>query len=55
MWVDITEQSVAEARRLGLKVGAWTVNDTDRMRRLSLLGIDAIYTDRPDLLMALNS
>ncbi len=53
MWVDINEESIAEARHLGLKLGTWTVNDPDRMRSLSSLPIDAIYTDRPDLLSAL--
>lgn len=54
MWVDINEESVADARRLGLKIGTWTVNDPDEMKFLIGLGIDAIYTDRPDLLMALS-
>lgn len=53
MWVDIDEDSVAEARRLGLKVGTWTINDPGKMRSLSSLLIDAIYTDRPDLLSAI--
>ncbi len=52
MWVDLSEETVGEARRLGLKLGTWTVNDPGRMRRLSSLGLDAIYTDRPDLLAA---
>jgi glycerophosphoryl diester phosphodiesterase len=40
---------VAAARRAGLRVGAWTVNEEDDMRRLAALGIDIITTDRPDL------
>ena len=35
----------------GLKVGAWTVNRRDDMQRLT--GLDAICTDRPDLLAEL--
>ena len=54
MWVDINEDSVSEARRLGLNVGTWTVNDPEEMKFLAGMGVDAIYTDRPDLLMALN-
>lgn len=50
MWVDVSEQSVAEARSLGLKLGAWTVNDPNEMRWLVSLGIDAVCTDRPDLM-----
>ncbi|MBV9990513.1 MAG: hypothetical protein JOZ72_04395 [Alphaproteobacteria bacterium] len=47
---DIDAASVAEARALGLKVGAWTVDEPADMRRLADLGLDAICTDRPDLL-----
>jgi glycerophosphoryl diester phosphodiesterase len=47
---DATAERVAEARALGLKVGAWTVNEPEEMGRLIALGLDAICTDRPDLL-----
>jgi len=40
-----------DARRLGLKVGAWTVNEMADMR--GLYALDAICTDRPDLLKGL--
>jgi len=50
MWVDLNEETVGEARRLGLKLGTWTVNEPDSMRRMACLGLDAIYTDRPDIL-----
>ncbi len=46
---DIDPRSVAEARGLGLKLGAWTVDEPADMRRLIALGLDAICTDRPDL------
>ena len=52
MWVDITLENVAEARDLGLKLATWTVNDPAEMLRLAGFGLDAIYTDRPDLMMA---
>lgn len=45
---DATPENVAYARSLGLKVGAWTVNDLAAMRRL--MDLDAICTDRPDIL-----
>jgi glycerophosphoryl diester phosphodiesterase len=48
---DATPDNVAHARTRGLKVGAWTVNDPADMCRL--MGLDAICTDRPDLLAAL--
>jgi glycerophosphoryl diester phosphodiesterase len=50
---DATPVNVAYARQRGLKVGAWTVNDPADMRRL--IDLDAICTDRPDLLMNLPS
>lgn len=53
-YTDISETSVSEARALGLKTGAWTVNDPAEMRRLCALGIDAICSDRPDLFGAYN-
>jgi glycerophosphoryl diester phosphodiesterase len=52
-WADATEEAVREARTFGLKVGAWTVDGPSTMRRLVALGLDAICTDRPDLLAAL--
>ena len=39
-----------EARRLGLKVLPWTVNDPAQMTRLVEWGVDGLITDRPDLL-----
>jgi glycerophosphoryl diester phosphodiesterase len=45
---DINPQSVAEARALGLKIGAWTVDEQGDMKRM--LDLDALCTDRPDVL-----
>jgi glycerophosphoryl diester phosphodiesterase len=50
---DATPENVAYARVRGLKIGAWTVNDPADMRRLQ--NLDAICTDRPDILMGLLS
>lgn len=50
---DATAERVAEARVLDLRVGAWTVNEPEEMRRLIALGVDAICTDRPDILAGL--
>ena len=41
------------ARSLGLKTTVYTVNDERRMRELLELGVDGIFTDRPELLLAL--
>jgi len=50
-FADATPDNVAYARSLGLKVGAWTVNDPAEMQ--ALMSLDAICTDRPDLLTKL--
>lgn len=52
-FADTTPDHVAYARGKGLKVGAWTVNELADMRRL--MDLDAICTDRPDLLKGLIS
>jgi glycerophosphoryl diester phosphodiesterase len=46
----LTGRGLARARRLGLKTTVYTVNDPARMRRLAALGVDGIFSDRPDLL-----
>ena len=48
---DASPQSVDYARSKGLKVGAWTVNSVGDMERLK--DLDALCTDRPDLLASL--
>jgi glycerophosphoryl diester phosphodiesterase len=50
MFRDATAEGIAEAHALGLKVGAWTVDEPAEMRRLIDRGLDALCTDRPDLL-----
>ena len=47
---NVTAEHVAYARELGLRVGAWTVNEPAEMKRLLALELDAICTDRPDVL-----
>lgn len=47
---DINPVRVNFARALGLKVGAWTVDDPSAMKRMAGIGVDAICTDRPDIL-----
>jgi len=43
---------VASAHRAGLAVQAWTVDTEEDARRLIGWGIDAIITDRPDLVVS---
>ncbi len=47
--VDLTEDNLAEAHALGLRVIPWTVNRPDDMRRLLCWGVDGLISDRPDL------
>ena len=48
----VTERGLARARALGLATTVYTVNEPARMRELVALGVDGIFTDRPDLLRA---
>jgi glycerophosphoryl diester phosphodiesterase len=50
MFRDATAEAVSEAHALGLKVGAWTVNEPAAMRRLIAAGVEALCTDCPDAL-----
>jgi glycerophosphoryl diester phosphodiesterase len=51
MYRDATDEAVMQARALGLKVGAWTVDEPADLRALT--GLDALCTDRPDLLQGI--
>jgi glycerophosphoryl diester phosphodiesterase len=51
-WRDLDDTALAEAKRLGLRVVVWTVNDSDAMRALLRRGVDGIITDYPDRLRA---
>jgi glycerophosphoryl diester phosphodiesterase len=44
-------RALAAARALGLAVTVYTVNDERRLRQLAALGVDGVFTDRPDLLL----
>lgn len=46
----VTRRFVEEAHRRNIPVHVWVVDDPDEMRRLLALGVDAIQSDRPDLL-----
>jgi glycerophosphoryl diester phosphodiesterase len=47
---NLSADSVAESRALGLKVIPWTVNERPEMERLIDLGVDGIISDYPDRL-----
>ena len=46
-----TDKFITEAHERGFRVNAWTVNDPVRMAELTNDGVDAIVTDRPDLVL----
>jgi glycerophosphoryl diester phosphodiesterase len=48
----VTSRGLAAARRLGLETTVYTVNDAARMQELAALGVSGIFTDRPDLALA---
>lgn len=48
----VTRRGLAKAARLGLARTVYTVNDPRRMTELARLGVDGIFSDRPDLLRA---
>lgn len=48
----LTRRGLAKARALGLATTVYTVNDPVRMQELAALGVDGIFSDRPDLLRA---
>jgi len=47
----IDESFLRSAKKKGLGVHVWTINDENEMRRLIRLGVDGIVTDKPDLLI----
>ena len=46
---QVSPASLGNARRAGLAVIPWTINDPDEMQLLLDLGVDGLITDRPDL------
>jgi glycerophosphoryl diester phosphodiesterase len=46
----VDRRLIATARRRGIEVHVWTINDAEQMRQLIDLGVDGIMTDRPEVL-----
>jgi len=47
--IDVTPQQVQRVHRLNRRIHVWTVNAVEDMRRLFHWGVDAIFTDDPQL------
>lgn len=52
---DLTPTLLQDAQDTGLLVIPWTINDVDVMLQWIELGVDGIITDRPDILLSLES
>lgn len=50
---NLTPESLAEARRMGLLVSVWTPDTPDDLKKMIEMKVDAITTNRPDVLMRL--
>ena len=48
-WSDVSPEQVQRLHRLKGRVHVWTVNKAEDMRRLFHWGVDAIFTDDPQL------
>ena len=48
----VTRRGLVAAASLGLRTTVYTANEPERMRELAELGVDGIFSDRPDLLRA---
>ncbi len=51
----VSPHFIAHARRAGLPVKVWTIDETADIRRLIAWGVDGIITDRPDRAVAVIS
>ena len=52
---DVTPQQVQRVHRLNRRIHVWTVNAAEDMRRLFHWGVDAIFTDDPQLAVQVRS
>ena len=50
---NLTPETLAEARQLGLLVSVWTPDSPDDLKKMIEMKVDAITTNRPDVLKRL--
>ena len=51
----VDERLIDDAHQRGLKVFAYTVNETEDMQGLCAMGLDGVFSDYPDRVLALRS
>lgn len=51
----LSTELIADARKRGLQNWVYTVNVASDWHMLSAMGVDAVFTDRPDALLAFNA
>lgn len=51
----VTAELIGDAQRRGLKNWVYTVNHEDDWQAMQQLGVDAVFTDKPDALLAFNN
>jgi len=57
-WINMDRKLFADdmpavVHEHGFKLGLWTVNTVDEMRRFAAVGVDSLTSDRPDLFSAI--
>jgi glycerophosphoryl diester phosphodiesterase len=50
----LTLELMQDAKRRGLKNWVYTVNHEDDWKAMVALGVDAVFTDKPDKLLSFN-
>ena len=50
----VTPELIQDAQQRGLKNWVYTVNHEDDWEIMQQLGVDAVFTDKPDALLAFN-
>jgi glycerophosphoryl diester phosphodiesterase len=49
---ELTPELLSKAHQQGIRVNAWTVNDIALAQRLLSMGVDGLFTNVPDILLA---
>ncbi|MEM2740117.1 MAG: glycerophosphodiester phosphodiesterase [Candidatus Bathyarchaeia archaeon] len=48
----LSRDSVNLAHRLGLKINAWTIDDVETASEIVKMGVDAVTTNKPDIMVS---